>query len=1645
MSEPRVPRIALDAEVDPRVEAADGGKGTSGSSDEIPVEAADVSPRPAPAGLAEAFTQATGEAGSPLGPDAPALDPSNAAGLDAQLGASGGFETWSAGAADPGFGLSPGIDGPSGGMDGLPDPGSRLGGLAGGLEGGFASRPDLGISRDPGSLLGGTGQSDEDLLLAMQRPDSGPDSGGGGGMSEYASGEDSVTFQPVVTRDGWGNTTTETTTNTYGETGPGQGSLLYRGSDYGLVDSTTTVTHSFEPPPDEPEDEEPPADEPPADEPPAAPPTATPPADTTPDDDILTTGDSGPVLQDPGNRPLKAGLDYGQGDPGDSGGTGGSLGGGSGSDPVMDGTKPEPMTIGEAGPVLRDPGLRNPTAGPDFGPGLPGESPAVSARIGGSSMDDGIIIVDTGSRAPATSDLAGLGLAPDAGGAQAPATQQVATALGGAGAVGAVGAVGAAGAAGTTGTTGEGGGAEPGRIGSSSFAMTAETDEAAGTERAATTDVPSASPADGWTSGMVAGPVPGARPDMGMSPGMVTGRDPSLSTDDGGLSAGMATGKDPGAISGSEDEDLEDLEVQRRTVRGETTDATSASAADTGDDFAGRVRGSLPGPFMDAGIVVDTGPATPVGLPDIRPGDPISITGIGHRFSGDAFISADRSSIEGSTWAGGDEIFGSWSTTDQPVAAGSSSTVDVGDATAPTADIAARKDPGMISGSEDEDLEDLEVQRRTVRGGDTAATTGSAGDEGIIVVDSGLQDPRTVGLAGSATDEAVIIRELDRQDPRTVGLAGPGVSSDVGGAQPPVARPVGSALGGVGAVGAAGTTGEGSGGTDGSGIGSSSFAMTADGQSTTTSDAAPVEATEAPPSDATSDGSAARADTGSKESRDAGGALTKDQLGALGISANGVEGMSDKDYARLRYEQAKTGDPLHDGDLRSLYGVDSTASENAQKEHAIVDALTSDDPFVAARGRAVGEIPATPEQQAAYDAAIEKLEATNAATAPLMGIERQRQVMGGALGPATPVEQARWDQANVDYGKAMAGDADAYQRLQQNLAGVTPSPEEMDLFSRAGGLPLPGLERQFQLAGGDVRPQEYLDRLDRLNVDVGNAARGDDGALRRVEGALGMDRGALQPDMLAPGGSVRDIALGTFSTIGLVPGSSGLPPGLGGSVVAGSGAGSGASPGQGIGAAGADGIESSGSSRTSANDALDSFNSGIGVGGGLGIGSSDRTGQGDSDVTPGQVPGEGGGSGGSGAAASPWDDALTALQPPPANEPGFTDPRHSGPDAAAPAAPSTEPSAAGPASTEPAPSSSMSFEDDAPTLVTGGTSEQRPDGTTRTSRDDGSVVQTDAAGDVIYDSRTGEGGHSEAGSDTNSDTGTTDDDTSGGSDAGTTDTPDTTDDTTLTTGEDAPMSARTKAALDFLGYSDTPISRPGTAGPEYGQGDPGAGGDTGGGGAGGAGGSSGDGSHPEPMTTGEGGSVLVDPGSRNPTAGPDYAPGIPGDIPDAPVGTGTHGPVAGGPGMDPTIAAGVDGGSRAAATDSPALADDFSTTIMGGLTSSTTDQGIIIVDTGSIAPVEMSTTHEAPALAVAEMALPPADQAEWKLDPAGREDAPAGGFDLAGQGAAFEVAPAAFEAPQMDQPALEQLDPGVGAQQPPPDASGMGQMDIPLP
>ena len=651
-----------------------------------------------------------------------------------------------------------------------------------------------------------------------------------------------------------------------------------------------------------------------------------------------------------------------------------------------------------------------------------------------------------------------------------------------------------------------------------------------------------------------------------------------------------------------------------------------------------------------------------------------------------------------------------------------------------------------------------------------------------------------------------------------------------------------------------------------------------------------------------------------------------------------------------------------------------------------------------------------------------------------MGIERQRQLLGGALGPASPVEQARWDQANIDYHKALAGDPYAYQSLQQNLAGVTPSDHDLAVFIRGGGAPVLALERQFQLTGGNVRPQEHLDRLERLNADLGAAAGGDAAALKRVEGALGMDRGALKPEMLAPGGSVLDTVkgLGVFATDGLVAGDTGLP-GMGGRGI-GTGSGSDTRPDVGP-TSGTGGTDLSGGSRPGANDDLDS-----GMGTGFGPSSPASGGQGSPGETPGPAggPGDapGDGSTGSGPAASPWDDALAGLQASPATEPGFTEPRHSGPDASAPSSP-TGPLTSSPAPTDPGAdsgtSSTMSFEDESPTLVTGGTSEQRSDGTTRTTREDGSVVQTDATGNVIYDSRTGQGGTSEAGSDTNPGAGATDDDSSGGaddgsgdgSDGGSDDGSDDTDDdadegatgTALTTGEDAPMSARTKSALGFLGVSDDTIDRPEAAGPDYGQGDPGASGDTGGGGGGSGdtgGGSSGDGSQPEPMTTGDSSPIIQDPGDRNPTAGPDFVRGDPGDAGDAVVGGGGGGggTAGGAPGMDPTIAAGA--GTDRAATASPAFADDFSASVMGGVA----------------APAEVSATHAAPALSgdIAAVAPDVAETAPAPVEvaPAPVEVAPApvevaqvetDVQDLPASHAAAVVAPEAFEAPEMEAPA----------------------------
>ncbi len=91
-------------------------------------------------------------------------------------------------------------------------------------------------------------------------------------------------------------------------------------------------------------------------------------------------------------------------------------------------------------------------------------------------------------------------------------------------------------------------------------------------------------------------------------------------------------------------------------------------------------------------------------------------------------------------------------------------------------------------------------------------------------------------------------------------------------------------------------------------------------------------------------------------------------------------------------------------------------------------------------------------------------------------------------------------QAQADAAAGAGGDKEAWIRSQQNLAGVTPSPEDQANFDKGGGPSIPELERQFQLMGVETRPQEYLDRVAGLRKDLDAARAGDPAAVERVAG-----------------------------------------------------------------------------------------------------------------------------------------------------------------------------------------------------------------------------------------------------------------------------------------------------------------------------------------------------------------------------------------------------------------------------------------------------------------------------------------------------------------------------------------------------------------
>jgi uncharacterized protein involved in copper resistance len=107
-----------------------------------------------------------------------------------------------------------------------------------------------------------------------------------------------------------------------------------------------------------------------------------------------------------------------------------------------------------------------------------------------------------------------------------------------------------------------------------------------------------------------------------------------------------------------------------------------------------------------------------------------------------------------------------------------------------------------------------------------------------------------------------------------------------------------------------------------------------------------------------------------------------------------------------------------------------------------------------------------------------------------------------------------------------------------------------------------------------------------------------------------------------------------------------------------------------------------------------------------------------------------------------------------------------------------------------------------------------------------------------------------------------------------------------------------------------------------------------------------------------------------------------------------------------------------------ASADDFSTSILGGLAAPASSLNV-----AAPAPVALQ-----------------AEPVPVEAAPVGQVDATASGFDLSAHEASLEIAPAAMEAPQMEQPAIEQLDPGLAANEPPPDAAGLDPLGgSPLP
>ena len=1123
--------------------------------------------------------------------------------------------------------------------------------------------------------------------------------------------------------------------------------------------------------------------------------------------------------------------------------------------------------------------------------------------------------------------------------------------------------------------------------------------EAAGAPRPAPTRAPG--PRAG-SPGQATGPDPGTRPEGG-SPGQATGPDPGTRPEGG--SPGQATGPDPGTRpeGGSPGQATGPDPGTRPDDDASTTDASAAQDPGTGsgdgdlsadDASIASVRGGPAGPVIDEGIiVVDTSRQPPVGFGDIRPGETISITGIDERFSGNGFVTGERHDLDGSNWAGGDEIFGSWSTTDQPGVAGSGATAITGDI-ASTAGLSGGKGPGMISGSEDEDLEDLEVQRRTVRGGDVAATTGSAGGAGGDFVDSGPGDPRTIGLAGldiastaglsggkgpgmisGSEDEDLEDLEVQRRTVRggdvaaTTGSAG-GAGGDFVDSGPGDPRTIG--LAGLDIASTAGLSG-------GKGPGMISGSEDEDledlevqrrtvrggdvAATTGSAGGAGGDFVDSGPGDPRTIGLAGSGtdegiivvDTGRQDPRTiglAGSGIAGDAAGAqapagqqVGTAAGGTLGAvgavgAARAAGTTGGGAGGTDDPATGSSSFAMTAdeQETTTSDTASDESPAASDTASDDPQTAAGSvaQATDDAGTPPDRDAP-------------------ALDRSFAGLDARLDASSAFED--WSARAVDPAFGMAGGLGSLPDPGaglDGLAGGTPSRPDLGI-SRDLGSPI----------GGGTSSDAAISQIAQAARDTGPDV-GETGGMSQYASGIGLQAAFTAVDKAL--GTGFGAAAGENSAGGIKAGDNldGRGGGFGGDT----------DP------AGFSGVYGANTTITALTD------------GGLATRTTTTETFGP-NTNPGAMPGTT--PDGVNNPTSWTNESSTVTR-----EDGTTSTTST----------RTETYNWGTQETNTTTNSDGSVNSTTVRTenVEGGTStttsqmQTYPSGenvvtaTVETRDADGNVTGTetttntyDANGDLVSSTTTTNG--EDTTDDTDSGDDTTDDTDSGD------DTTDDTDDTVLTTGEDVPMDAHTRAALALLGVPGVTIDRPETAGPDYGQGDPGDG-------SGGApsGEPAADGAKPEPRTTGDVGPITQDPGDRPPTAGPEFGSGDPG----------------------------VD----------PYAMGDFSASIMGGVDAPAETAGTLAAPAVSVDVAAVDHATVAPAVMEAE--LPPVESAEMKFGPVAQDDAAADDFDLSVQGAELELAPVAVEA-HKEQPGLELPDAGLSAPEPPPDAPGMEEMDIPLP